>query len=159
MEKGEDVAKAKRGRRARGMPVAAVEKPVQSQRVIKKTARIRAARNPITPLEVMLGAMCELWQRATALKDQPDCEDERLALIRQASAEAHKAAVYVHPRLASIGSGDEDEGGGRAPAKASDAPTGGTMPRLGSRDLARRLLFAIAVAEHFSTDRDPTEKP
>ena len=106
----------------------------------------------------MLGAMRELWLRAAKLKGKPDCEEERLALIRQASAEAHKAAVYVHPRLASIGPGEEAEGG-QAQARTSDAPTGETPPLLGSRELARRLLFAVAVAEHISIDRNSEEKP
>jgi hypothetical protein len=106
----------------------------------------------------MLGAMRELWQRAAALKSKPDCAEERLALIRQASAEAHKAAVYVHPRLASIEPGEEGEGGGQALARASDALTGETPP-LGSRELARRLLFAVAVAEHVSIDGNSEEKP
>jgi hypothetical protein len=121
----------------------------------KKHATELHAEAAVTPLEVMLGAMRELWERAAALKGKPDCEDERLALIRQASAEAHKAAVYVHPRMASVGSGEE----GEDPAQTKASAMTGDAPPLGSRELARRLLFAVAVAEHFSIDRNREEKP
>jgi hypothetical protein len=155
-EKGQGVAKAKRAVRSRATRAGAASKCVRTQlKATRKNPKALRAGNSITPLDVMLGAMRELWERAAALKGKADCEDERLALIRQASAEAHKAAVYVHPRMASIGPGEEEED--QTPAK-SFAMTGDTPP-LGSRELARRLLFAVAVAEHFSIDRDPEEKP
>lgn len=101
----------------------------------------------ILPLDVMLGAMRALWAQAEALKDKPKSADERLALIRQASAEAHKAAVYVHARLASVDS--EEESGARE--KAGAAGKGKEAVRLGSRELARRLLFAVAFAEEMTS--------
>ncbi len=101
----------------------------------------------ILPLDVMLGAMRALWAQAEALKDKPKSADERLALIRQASAEAHKAAVYVHARLASVDS--EEESGARE--KAGAAGKGKEAVRLGSRELARRLLFAVAFAEELTS--------
>lgn len=100
----------------------------------------------ILPLDVMLGAMRALWAQAEALKDKPKSADERLALIRQASAEAHKAAVYVHAKLASV---DSEEEGAREKAGAMDKGKQGV--RLGSRELARRLLFAVAFAEEMTS--------
>ncbi len=96
------------------------------------------------PLDVMLGAMRELWARAEALKGDPDAIEERLALVRQASAEAHKAAVYVHPRLASVDAEGEEAAVGVAKDGAGDRVG---VAVLGSRELARRLLFAVAFAE------------
>ena len=58
----------------------------------QRTAEIaRAAADAgITPIEVMLGAMRELWEVGT-----PDAK-------REAAAIAKDAAPYIHPRLASI---------------------------------------------------------
>jgi len=150
------VAKAKRAVRSRATRAGAASKRVRTElEATKKNPKAVRADDSITPLDVMLGAMRELWERAAALKGKPDCEEERLALIRQASAEAHKAAVYVHPRMASVGSGED----GEDPAQARPSAMPSDTPPLGSRELARRLLFAVAVAEHFSIDRDPKEKP
>ncbi|MGE0151766.1 MAG: hypothetical protein AB7R90_04060 [Reyranellaceae bacterium] len=109
----------------------------------------------MTPLDVMLGAMRELWARAAALKGRADCAEERLALIRQASAEAHKAAVYVHPRLASIDSADDGDDVGAGRAVSADAGSEDPQRRLGSRELARRLLFAVAFAEELAGAAKP----
>jgi hypothetical protein len=150
------VAKAKRAVRSRATRAGAVQNRARTElETTKRNATSLSAGNSISPLEVMLGAMRELWERAAALKGKPDCEEERLALIRQASAEAHKAAVYVHPRMASATSGEE----GEDPAQAKPSAMTGDTPPLGSRELARRLLFAVAVAKHCSNDRDPEEKP
>lgn len=108
----------------------------------------------ISPLDVMLGAMRELWARAESLRGRPECEEERLGLIRQASGEAHKAAVYVHPRIASV---DVEGEGGSVAAAASES-----VRAMGSREVARRLLFAVAIAEHLPAVRGgnfPEEKP
>lgn len=94
----------------------------------------------------MLGAMRELWGRAQALTGKPEAVEERLALIRQASAEAHKAAVYVHPRLASVDAEGEESGAVAAGIAAGKA-AGVAVELLGSRELARRLLFVVACAE------------
>lgn len=114
--------------------------PVAAVAPVAPVAVAPVAMPEISPLDVMLGAMRELWARAEALRGRPECEEERLGLIRQASGEAHKAAVYVHPRIASIDV--EGEGGGVA-AAASEG-----VRAMGSREVARRLLFAVAVAEH-----------
>lgn len=106
-------------------------------------ASVVDAAEKISPLDVMLGAMRELWARAEALRGRPECEEERLGLIRQASGEAHKAAVYVHPRIASIDV--EGEGAGVAASEGARV--------MGSRELARRLLFAVAVSEHFPEEK------
>jgi hypothetical protein len=49
-----------------------------------------AAEDGITPIEVMLGAMRDLWQEGT-----PEAK-------REAAEIAKDAAPYIHPRLASI---------------------------------------------------------
>lgn len=97
----------------------------------QKTREIadRATAEGITPLEVMVGAMRELWAEAEKVKGP-----ERLSLMRQASEEANRAAPYMHPRLASIEHSGKDGG----PIETKD---------VGSRELARRLLFAVAAAE------------
>ena len=58
----------------------------------KRTAEIAraAAESGITPIEVMLGAMRELWAQGT-----PEAK-------REAAEIAKDAAPYIHPRLASI---------------------------------------------------------
>jgi hypothetical protein len=57
-----------------------------------RTAEIAraAAESGITPIEVMLGAMRELWAQGT-----PEAK-------REAAEIAKDAAPYIHPRLASI---------------------------------------------------------
>ena len=50
----------------------------------------QAAEAGITPIEVMLSAMRELWEEGTSTS------------IREAARIAKDAAPYVHPRLASI---------------------------------------------------------
>lgn len=99
---------------------------------------------PIMPLDVMLGAMREFWARAEELKEKPDSAEERLGLIRQASAEAHKVAVFVHPRLSSLAADKDSDAVDAKPQNATTAVAG----LLGSRELARRLLFAVAFYEH-----------
>jgi len=58
----------------------------------KRTAEIAraAAESGITPIEVMLGTMRELWAKGT-----PEAK-------REAAEIAKDAAPYIHPRLASI---------------------------------------------------------
>ena len=58
----------------------------------QRTAEIArvAAESGITPIEVMLGAMRELWAQGT-----PEAK-------REAAEIAKDAAPYIHPRLASI---------------------------------------------------------
>ena len=65
-------------------------RPVGSKN--QRTAEIAraAAESGITPIEVMLGAMRELWDVGT-----PEAK-------REAAEIAKDAAPYVHPRLASI---------------------------------------------------------
>lgn len=111
----------------------------------------------VMPLDVMLGAMRELWARAEALRGRSGCEDECLALIRQASAEAHKAAVYLHPRLSSV-DGAEETAAGNVKASSKSGAGQIQMLALGSRELARRLLFAVAFAEHLEPAFQP-DKP
>jgi hypothetical protein len=119
---------------------------------VRKTARAKKtgpqtglSTTEILPLDVMLGAMRELWAHAESLKGQPDAAEERLALIRQASAEAHKAAVYVHSRLASVDTAPEDDD-----PKTMRGMEAVPRPALGTRELARRLLFAVAFAEELA---------
>ncbi len=137
-------AKKKSAARTRaGKAIAPVAMPVESVEKISP--------RDVMPLDVMLAAMRELWARAESLRGKPDCEEERLGLIRQASGEAHKAAVYVHPRIASVDV--EGEGAGVAAGEGARV--------MGSRELARRLLFAVAIAEHLPAVRGgnfPEEK-
>ena len=65
-------------------------RPVGSKN--KRTAELAraAAESGITPIEVMLGAMRELWDQGT-----PEAK-------REAAEIAKDAAPYIHPRLASI---------------------------------------------------------
>ena len=65
-------------------------RPVGSKN--QRTAEIAraAAEAGITPIEVMLGAMRELWAQGT-----PEAK-------REAAEIAKDAAPYIHPRLASI---------------------------------------------------------
>jgi hypothetical protein len=65
-------------------------RPVGSKN--QRTAEIAraAAESGITPIEVMLGAMRELWAQGTA------------EAKREAAEIAKDAAPYIHPRLASI---------------------------------------------------------
>ena len=66
-------------------------RPVGSKN--QKTAEIAraAAESGITPIEVMLGTMRELWAQGT-----PEAK-------REAAEIATDAAPYIHPRLAKIG--------------------------------------------------------
>jgi hypothetical protein len=65
-------------------------RPVGSKN--QRTAEIAraAAESGITPIEVMLGAMRQLWAQGT------------LEAKREAAEIAKDAAPYIHPRLASI---------------------------------------------------------
>ena len=65
-------------------------RPVGSKN--QRTAEIAraAAESGITPIEVMLGAMRDLWAQGT-----PEAK-------REAAEIAKDAAPYIHPRLASI---------------------------------------------------------
>jgi hypothetical protein len=67
-------------------------RPGAGRPVGQRTAEIAraAAESGITPIEVMLGAMRELWDVGT-----PEAK-------REAAGIAKDAAPYVHPRLASI---------------------------------------------------------
>lgn len=72
----------------------------------KKTREIaeKAVAQGVTPLDVMLGTMRELWNKAEAGEVGMSGEkvvtplDYRL----QAAEVAHKAAPFVHPKLANI---------------------------------------------------------
>jgi hypothetical protein len=74
--------------------------------VTKKTREIadKAVEQGITPLEVMLGTMRDLWSKAESGEMGMNGEkvitplDYRL----QAAEVAHKAAPFVHPKLANV---------------------------------------------------------
>jgi hypothetical protein len=75
----------------------------------KKTRAIadQAAREGLTPLEVMLDAMTALHKRANALPDVDEADMggrkiDRLGLLVAAAAVAKDAAPYMHPRLQAI---------------------------------------------------------
>lgn len=57
-----------------------------------------AMKSGITPLEVMIGTMRELWEQAEASEEA----GARMALMQQATEAAVKAAPYMHPRLANV---------------------------------------------------------
>jgi hypothetical protein len=57
-----------------------------------------AMKSGITPLEVMIGTMRELWEQAEEAEDP----GQRMALKQQATDAAVKAAPYMHPRLANV---------------------------------------------------------
>lgn len=59
----------------------------------------KAAKEGITPLEVMLNAMRE---HALAADKAPKASEARLKLMTAASAIAKDAAPYIHARLATI---------------------------------------------------------
>jgi hypothetical protein len=63
----------------------------RAERAIEKT--------PITPLEVMLGAMAEDWKAAHDSTKEPD---ERQKLRASAVSHADRAAPYVHPKLKDV---------------------------------------------------------
>lgn len=68
---------------------------------LNKTSREiaeQAAKSGISPLEVMIGTMRELWEQA----EQQDDPGARMALKQQAAEAAVKAAPYMHPRLANV---------------------------------------------------------
>jgi hypothetical protein len=66
----------------------------------KKTQEIvaKAAEGGISPLEVMIGTMRELWKQA----EESNEAGARMALMQQATDAAVKAAPYMHPRLANV---------------------------------------------------------
>lgn len=66
----------------------------------KRTREIAdaAAASGITPLEVMVETMRELWKQAEEQEDP----GARMALKQQAAEAAVKAAPYMHPRLANV---------------------------------------------------------
>lgn len=74
--------------------------------VTKKTREIaeKAHEQGITPLEVMLGTMRELWQMAEDgnLAMQGDKMTTPLDLRMMASEVAQKAAPFVHAKLANV---------------------------------------------------------
>ena len=82
---------------------------------------LRAIEEGITPLEVMLGAMREAWERSD--KDG-------------AARFARDAAPYVHPRLAAVEHTGKD---GQPIELVSSNPTGDI-------DQARRVAFALGRA-------------
>ena len=63
----------------------------RAERAIEKT--------PVTPLEVMLGAMAEDW---AAAQDTGLNEDERNIRRKAAVSAAERAAPYVHPKLKDV---------------------------------------------------------
>src|SRR4026207_522444 len=65
-------------------------RPVGSKNQRSAEIARAAAESGITPIEVMLGTMRELWAQGT-----PEAK-------RQAAEIAKDAAPYIHPRLASI---------------------------------------------------------
>src|SRR5262249_50097886 len=77
-------------RRAREKEINGAGRPIGSKN--KRTAELAraAAESGITPIEVMLGTMYELWAQGT-----PEAK-------REAAEIAKDAAPYIHPRLASI---------------------------------------------------------
>lgn len=95
----------------------------------------RAAADGITPLEVMVGAMRELWAMAEEAKGKPEQQSKRLDYLSQAGEYAHKAAPYIHPRLAAIEHTGKDGG----PIETANVT---------KRELARRIAFSLAMAEH-----------
>ena len=64
----------------------------------------KAAAEGTTPLEVMLGAMRALWEKAT--------EGKTVAadIAKEAAAIAKDAAPYMHPKLTPTAAGGDDEG-------------------------------------------------
>ena len=68
-----------------------------------RTRRIanELARDGLTPLEVMVATMRELWQHAQSAATPA----ERLEGQRAACAVARDAAPYIHPRLAVVRGG------------------------------------------------------
>jgi hypothetical protein len=65
-----------------------------------RTRRIanELAREGLTPLEVMITTMRELWQQAQTASRPAERLEKRLA----ACAVAEKAAPYIHPRLGAV---------------------------------------------------------
>jgi hypothetical protein len=80
-----DSQMSNRGGRRRG-----AGRPVGSKNQRSAEIARAAAESGITPIEVMLGAMRELWAQGT-----PEAK-------RAAAEIAKDAAPYIHPRLASI---------------------------------------------------------
>jgi hypothetical protein len=56
----------------------------------------KAADAGITPLELQLRTMCELWRQAHARGEMD------LALAKEACAVAAQCAPYIHPRLSAV---------------------------------------------------------
>lgn len=67
---------------------------------------LKAANDGITPIEVMLGAMRELWEAAQGEKDP----EHRLKLAKSAAEAAKEAAPYVHPKIAAKSADDGGNG-------------------------------------------------
>ena len=61
-----------------------------------------AARQGITPLQVILRTMRELWKEAVAVDEKTGTEKLNMEKAKEASAIATVAAPYVHPKLNSI---------------------------------------------------------
>ena len=74
----------------RGGRRAGAGRPVGSKNQRSAEIARSAAESGITPIEVMLGAMRELWAKGT-----PEAK-------REAAEIAKDAAPYIHPRLASV---------------------------------------------------------
>jgi len=104
----------------------------------RETADKIASDDGIMPLDVMVGAMRELWSLAESLKGKKEEQDKRLGFLAQAGEYASKAAPYIHPRLAAVEHTGKDGG---------PIETTSVTPR----EAARRLLFAVATAEQQET--------
>lgn len=75
--------------------------------VTRKTREIadKASEQGITPLEVMLSTMRDMWAQAGQAEDPT----QRMALKVQAAEVAQKAAPFVHAKLANVQvAGDPD---------------------------------------------------
>lgn len=72
-------------------------RPKGSANVRTREIADRAAREGITPLEVMLAAMRHAYDMAAQSGDA-----EKLELLSVAAEHAKSAAPYIHPRLSSV---------------------------------------------------------
>lgn len=89
----------------------------------------KALEQGVSPLEIMLGAARELWTLAQA---EPEAE-KRIPLMQAASAEAARAAPFVHPRLQTI----EHTGANGGPIQTE---------AVSDMDTARRIAFILSQA-------------
>lgn len=73
-------------------------RPRGSAHVRTREVANRLAREGLTPLEVLVNTMKDLWGYAL----QATTDTERIEWKMRACAIAEKAAVFVHPRLAAV---------------------------------------------------------